>query len=166
MGLDVKRGHAWIAAAAIALAGLPGCATSDDPGDAEPDIGSMVVTIEEIAYTATQPAGGFGGSSAKVSAGNVPLKVEFFRPGGGRETAVNASDFEIRLAANNSGAPLPSPIEFERTGAFTGTLSGLEEDQELVVYFSLFHKTETHTEFGPYFLNIHWELPGGGDPQT
>lgn len=162
MGLDGKRGSVWTAIAAIALAGLPGCATSDDPGNTEPEIGSMVVEIEEVEYSATQTAGGFDGAIAEVSAGNVPLTVRFLRPDGDRETSITAEDFEVRLASSNGGAPLQPPIGFERTGAFTGTVSGLAEGMEVSIYFSLFHTSEVHTDFGPYFLIIRWPEPTGG----
>lgn len=164
MGLDVTRGSVWTAVAMIALAGLPGCATSDDPGEVEPNIGTMVVEIEDNRYTATQVAGGFGGAIAQVTTGNAPFTVIFNRPGGNRETLITATDFEVRVAANNSGAPFADPIEFERTGAFTGTISGLDEGDEVTVYFSLFHKTAVHTDFGPYFLIIRWPESDGGPP--
>lgn len=164
MGMDVQRASVWTAIAAVALAGLPGCATSDDPGDTEPNIGSMVVEIEDTEYSATQTAGGFGGAIAQVATGNAPFTVSFLRPGGSRETVVTATDFEVRVASNNSGGPFTDPIEFERTGAFTGTISGLDEGDEVTVYFSLFHKTELHTDFGPYFLIIRWPEEGGGPP--
>ncbi len=168
MRLDAKRGSVWTAIAAIALAGLPGCATSEDPGDAEPNIGSMVVEIDGVDYAATQTAGGFGGTVAAASTGIIPFTVTFFRPGGTRETAVTAADFEVRLASNNAGGGFADPIEFERTGAFTGTISGLEEGGEVTAYFSLYHNSELHTEFGPYFLIIRRSLPddggGGGNP--
>ena len=162
MGLDVTRGSVWTAIAAVALAGLPGCATSDDPGDTEPNIGSMVVEIDGTGYSATEATGGFGGAIAQAPNGIVPFTVSFLRPGGSRETVVTAADFEVRVAANNAGGPFADPIEFERTGAFTGTISGLEEGDDVTVYYSLYHKSELHSDFGPYFLIIRRPVPGGG----
>lgn len=162
MGLDVR--HVWTGVAALALVGLTGCNTSENNQRTEPDIGQMVVQIEGQDYVATQGAGGFGGVVAEIETGNAPFVVRFLRPGGGNETVITAADFEIRVAKNNSGAPLDDPIEFERTGAFTGTISGLNEGDEISVFFSLFHKTELHTDFGPYFLIIRWPESGGGGP--
>src|SRR5690606_37544629 len=107
---------------------------------------------------------GFGGVIAPVQTGNAPFTVTFLRPGGSRETLITATDFEVRVASNNSGAPFSDPIEFERTGAFTGTISGLDEGDEVTVYFSLCHKEEIHADFGPYFLIIRWPRTGGGPP--
>ncbi len=169
MGSDVTRGSLWTGIAALALASLAGCNTSENSGDTEPDIGSMVVRIDGNEFSATQTAGGFGGAIAPVSTGNAPFVVSFLRPGGGSETSITAADYEVRIASDNSGAPLPDPIEFERTGAFTGTISGLDEGDQISVYFSLYHKSELHTDFGPYFLIIRWPEPppdggGGGNP--
>lgn len=165
MGIDVRRGGLWTGMVAIALAGLAGCNTSENSGRTEPDIGQMVIRMEDTDYVASQSAGGFGGATAEVSTGNASFVASFLRPGGANETVITAADFEVRVASNNSGADFVDPIEFERTGAFTGTISGLEEGGQVTVYFSLFHKTELHTEFGPYFLVIRWPESGGGPPQ-
>lgn len=168
MGLDVKRGRAWTALAAMVLAGLPACATSENTEGDEPNAAFMVVEMDGTEYTATKANNGFSGVIAEVDAGNVPVVVRFLRQGGANETIITPDDFEFRVAGNNGGAPLPAPLGFERSGAFTGTLSGLAEGQEIDIYFSLFHKTELHTDFGPYFLRITWPLPddGGGPPQN
>ncbi len=163
MGLDVTRASLWTGIAAIALT-LPGCNTSENSNRTEPDVGRMVVRIEGNEFEATEVAGGFGGVVAEIETGNAPFVVSFLRPGGSNETVITATDFEVRVAKNNAGAPLDDPIEFERTGAFTGTISGLDEGDEVSVYFSLYHTTELHTDFGPYFLIIRWPESGGGPP--
>lgn len=162
MGVDVKRGSVGAILGAITLLGLAACNDSNGPDDAEPNIGSMVVEFEGTEYSATKALGGFGGTIAQVTSGNAPFTVDFRRPGGGKETVVTATEFEVRLASDNSGSGFPDPIEFERTGAFTGVISGLEEGGEVIIYFSLYHKTELHTEFGPYFLIVRRPVPGGG----
>ena len=160
MGLDVR--HVGTGIAALSMAVLPGCNSSENSDRTEPDIGQMVVRIEGQDYVATQAAGGFGGVVAQIATGNAPFVVSFLRPGGGNETVVTATDYEVRVAKNNAGADFDDPIEFERTGAFTGTISGLDEGDQISVYFSLYHKTELHTDFGPYFLIIRWPPAGGG----
>lgn len=164
---DWKLRRTWAAMAAMVLAGALGCATNDDPGDTDPVIGRMVITIDGTDYSATQTAGGFGGQVALTSSGIVNFSASFYRPDGTRETVITADDFEVRVAPDNSGSPFGAPIEFERSGAFTGLISGMEEGDELTAYFSLFDKTELNSDFGPYFLIIRFPPPdggGGGNP--
>jgi hypothetical protein len=57
-------------------------------------------------------------------------------------------DFEIRLESENAAR-----VTFTRTGAFTGTLTGLSAGAA-VVQVSLFHIEEGHNDFGPRPLAV------------
>lgn len=148
-------------AAASAVLAVGGCNTSEQ-GATEPLVDRMIITIGEQEFTATQGQGGFGGQQAVVQLGSFSFAAEFRRADGQLDPVVNAADFEVRVAGNNVGSPLPTPITFERTGAFTGTITGLADGQDVDVHFSLFHVEEAHTDFGPYFLTVTRNDGGGG----
>lgn len=152
---------------ALALVGaamiIGGCATGTDQEATEPLVDKMIIKIDELEFSATRDLGGFGGAIAVVPLGTFNFTASFYRRDGSRETVVTSDDFEVRVASDNSGSPLPTGITFERTGAFTGTITGLADAQELRVYFRLQHKSENHTDFGPYFLIVRrLEDTGGG----
>lgn len=153
---------------ALLSGALAGCTSGTDNTVFEPDVEKLVITVHgptgtaDLSYPATDATNGFAGATAQVPTGLINFEATFFRANGTREANVTSNDFEIRVASTLGGQPLSSGISFERTGPFTGIITGLEEDQTVTVYFSLYHLSQSHNDFGPYPLNLHRTVSGGG----
>ena len=146
------------------LAVIAGCNTGTEGGTFEPDLGSMVIKVDSTDYTIVKGPLGSGGQHAESKNASISISATFIRAAGGQELNITSSDFELRAAASVSGDPFPSSIHFNRTSAFAGTLDGLATGQEIQVYFSLYHKSQVHTDFGPYFLFIKRAADSTGPP--
>lgn len=163
MSWTIKSRAALLAVTVCGSVSLNACFTGSDEPLNEPLVARMVITIGELEYTATRETGGFGGQVAVVPLGSFNFVASFFTADGSRETVVTSDDFEVRVARDAAGSALPLPLTFERTGAFTGTITGLADGQEVSIYFRLHHKSLGHSDFGPYFLIVRrTENPGGG----
>jgi hypothetical protein len=154
-------------ASALLSGALAGCNSSTDAGGLEPDVSRMVITVGDVGspgkdFPATDATNGFAGATADVPLGLVHVSASFFRANGTRESNVTEGDFQLRAASSASGQPLPAGISFERSGAFSGSVTGLAEGQTVTIYFSLYHVSQEHTDFGPYPLNFHRTVSGGG----
>ncbi len=153
---------------ALLSGALAGCTSGTDNTEFEPDVQKLVITIHgqtgtaDVSYPATDATNGFAGATAQVPSGLVNFEATFLKANGTREANVTPSDFEIRAASSVDGQPLSGGISFERSGPFTGTITGLEENQTVTVYFSLYHLSQSHSDFGPYPLNLHRTAGGGG----
>lgn len=160
-----RAGKTW---GPLLLAGVlvaaSGCNTGTEGGGFEPDLGSMVIKVDNTDYTIVKGPLGSGGQHAESQNASISISATFIRATGGQELNITSSDFELRAAASVTGAPFPSSIHFNRTSAFAGTLDGLVTGQEIQVYFSLYHKSQAHTDFGPYFLFIKRADDNTGPP--
>lgn len=138
-------------AAVIAALALAACSDSTDPGDPEPEVAEMVVTIDGTAYTAG--ASGFGAQIASVGGDAVAVSAAFLNDEGDPDPAVTGADFQLSVAGNADGGPLPAGVTFTRTGAFTGTLT-VPEGETATIFLGLFHVEEEHDDFGPFPLSV------------
>jgi|GEM_PF-1840695 hypothetical protein len=162
---------ALLLASALVSGTLAGCKTGTDNNSFEPDINKLVITVLgqagtlDQSYPATDATNGFAGATAEVNDGFNRFEASFFKTDGTREANVTPGDFEIRVSSSIGGQQLPPGISFERTGPFTGTITGLQEDQTVTLFFSVYHLSQSHNDFGPYPLNFHRKVsapPGGG----
>jgi hypothetical protein len=155
------------------MALLASCESSTGNNVFEPDVAKMTITLSTTCsgsgteYSATEATNGFGGVSASVSTGLFCVRSTFFRPNGAMESSLPAQDFELRVSTSSSGVVMTPPLAFEPDGSrpLQGILSGLEPGEERTFYFSLFHTTQGHADFGPYPLKIRYVAPpppGGG----
>ncbi|HET7601388.1 MAG TPA: hypothetical protein VFK36_00120 [Gemmatimonadales bacterium] len=166
--------------ALFGVALLASCSTSTENSTFEPDITKMVITVSTTCastspgtdYVATEASNGFGGATANVSTGLFCVRGSFFKPSGAIESSLPAQDFELGVSTSSTIQVLSTPLAFEPNGSnpLEGILSGLEDGQEVTFYFSLYHKSQGHPDFGPYALKIHYSAPappggggGGGD---
>jgi hypothetical protein len=148
--------------AVLGAALASGCSSGTEAGSVEPDVAKMVLTVAGGSpYTATDPAG-FAGATAQVQLGLFTVSAAFFRANGSPETIVNSSDFELRVSNNAASQSCSPGLCFERTGAMKGSISRLEPGQSATFYFSLYHVSEGHTDFGPYPLTFQYVDAGGG----
>ncbi|HET7110098.1 MAG TPA: hypothetical protein VFI41_04435 [Gemmatimonadales bacterium] len=157
---------------------LASCSTGTESGSFEPDIASMTITVITQTgtvgtdYTATDAANGFGAAIATVPIGLFHVVGTFYRPNGSREPSLPPQDFALRVSTSSTNQVLPPGISFEQDPAtpLEGTIAGMEAGQELIFYFSLYHTSQGHPDFGPYALRIRYAAPpppggggGGGD---
>lgn len=153
---------------AIASGALAGCNTGTDNSVLEPDIHKLVITVHgesgvlDQSFPATAATNGFAGATAEVDLGLITFDATFFRTDGSREANVTSNDFEIRVSSSANGQVLPPGISFERSGAFSGRITGLQPDQTVALYFSVYHLSQGHDDFNPYPLNFHRAAGGGG----
>ncbi len=165
--------------ALFGVALLASCSTSTEGSVFEPDVVKMTLTLSPTCtgagtqYTATDAANGFGGATATVSTGLFCVRSAFFKPSGATESSLPATDFALRVSTSGTSQVLVTPLAFEPNAAkpLQGILSGLEDGQEVTFFFSLFHTSQGHPDFGPYALKIRYVAPpppgggggGGGD---
>jgi hypothetical protein len=161
--------------ALLGMALLASCSTSTEASTFEPDITKMTITVSTTCattsagtdYTATDAAHGFGGATANVSTGLFCVRGTFFKPSGAVEASLPAQDFELGVSTSSTSQVMSTPLAFEPNASkpLEGILSGLEDGQSVTFYFSLYHKSQGHPDFGPYALTIHYSAPappGGG----
>lgn len=121
----------------LMVTGVTAC--DDDPADVEeePEVQTirLVVGSQTINFIASQPA-------AFIARGAHNVSVSFLRANGSVDPVVNATDFEVQITAANT-----SIVTFTRTGAFTGTLTGVAAGST-TLKVCLFHKGEQHCETG------------------
>lgn len=155
-------------ASTLAIGAIAGCSTGTDNTTFEPDVGRMVITVITSSgtagtdYSATDAANGFSGATASVGVGLFTVQSSFYKPDGARISGLPPADFELRVSTSAVTQTLPPGISFERTGPLSGTITGMEEGQELSFYFSLYHVTMGHNEIGPYALKIQRTVSDGG----
>lgn len=164
-----------LGSAVLGVVLLAGCSTGTEDNGFEPDIAKMTITVitqtgtAGTDYSATKDANGFGGATATVPVGLFKVVGTFFKPNGARETSLPPQDFALRVSTNSTNQILPPGISFEQDPAtpLQGTIAGMEAGQQLSFYFSLYHTSQGHPDFGPYALKIHYVAPpppddGGG----
>jgi hypothetical protein len=152
---------------------LASCSTGTDNNVFEPSIDKMVITLSPTCtgsgtdYPATAETNGFAGVTADVGSSLFCVRSTFFKPSGARESSLPSQEFALRVSTSASTQVLTLPLAFEPTPSkpLQGMLSGLDEGEEVIFYFSLYHVSQGHSEIGPYALTIHRlapEPPGGG----
>lgn len=151
-----------------AVLGAGACKTGTDQGPYEPNLSAMTVTVDGVDYAGTKAAFGFGSQVAKSSKDVIPISVTFLTEHGGTDFNLATSDFALRVASDGTGTPLDgvNGLNWTPTGQYSGLLSGLDVGQQVQVYFSLYHNSQSHTDFGPYFLPVQRTAStgGGGGP--
>lgn len=170
MTYDLRR-----ISALFGMALLASCSTSTENNVFEPDIAKMTITLSATCastspgtdYTATPATNGFGGATANVSTGLFCVRGTFFKPSGAIEASLPAQDFALGVSTSATTQFLSTPLAFEPNASkpLEGIFSGLEDGQERTIYFSLYHTSQGHPDFGPYALKIHYSAPpppGGG----
>jgi hypothetical protein len=149
---QVLRRSLVLASLAIALAiGACGDETSETE---EPEIASMIVTLGASSYTAT--SGGFSSPTVTLATATTTVSVSFLRADASFDPVVGAPDFQVSVAGDADGGPLPARVTFERTSSFAGNLvvSGATPLAATPIYFSLRHVAEGHDDFGPFALTV------------
>jgi hypothetical protein len=125
------------AAAAVALAGFTAGCGDDDI--AEPDVQTIRLVVGANTYDID--AGAVVPVTIMIGRTANAVSATFLRPNGQPETLVNATEFELRLDG------LSNIATFTRTGAFTGTLTGVTVGTDTDVAVRLFHLEEMHADF-------------------
>lgn len=153
---------------------LASCSSGTDNNNVfEPSIDKMVITLSPTCtgsgtdYPATAETNGFAGATATVGSSLFCVRSTFFKPSGARESSLPAKEFALRVSTSASTQVLTLPLAFEPTPSkpLQGMLSGLDEGEDVILFFSLYHVSQGHTEIGPYPLKIHRTIdqpPGGG----
>ena len=153
--------------ALAAVLGAGACTKGTEQGPYEPSLSAMTVTVDGVDYTGTKANFGFGSQVAKSSKDVIPISVAFLTEHGSVDFNLSSPDFELRVASDATGTPLDgvNGLNWTPTGQYSGLLSGLDVGQQVQVYFSLYHKSQSHSDFGPYFLPVQRTAStGGGGP--
>jgi len=124
----------------VASLGL-GCGDDDDID--EPDVQTIRLVVGTGAAAATYNIDLSTPLAVPIVIGRTatPVTATFLRANGDVETLVTATEFELRFDGLN-----PAIATFARTGAFTGTLTGVAVGTDAVTV-QLFHTVEAHADF-------------------
>jgi hypothetical protein len=126
----------------VALA-FGACSNATDEG-AEPEVVMMRLTIGAQTITVSDNGTVTGGPIAITATGTVTVSAQFLRDDGTPDPLVTDALFQLNADPANAGI-----VTFSRTGAFTGTLTGVSAGST-TIEFSLFHISEGHEDFGPF----------------
>jgi hypothetical protein len=127
---------------AFSVAGL-GLGCGDDDDIDEPDVQTIRLVVGTGAAAVTYNIDLGTGLAAPIVITRTanPVVATFLRANGDVETLVSAAEFELRLDGLN-----PAIATFTRTGAFTGTLTGVAVGTDAVTV-QLYHTIEAHPDF-------------------
>jgi hypothetical protein len=139
--LSAPRFRQLIAVSTLVL-GLAACKDSTGPGEAEPEVATMRITLASGA-SATVNASGTVSGSLTIPAGTATgFTVEFLGASGAPDPLVTAAEFRASVTPATG-------ITFTRSGNFEGTLRG-DAAGTVTVRFGLLHIKENHNDFGPF----------------
>lgn len=139
-----RRGFAFVTLFA-AITFISAC--DDDPVEPE-DPADEIATIRLAIGAQTVDMTDSNSPSVTIPRQANAVAVTFLDAAGSTLPNSLFSDFEIRLVSENAAR-----LTFTRTGAFTGTLTGLSAGAA-VIQVSLFHLEEGHEDFGPRPLAV------------
>lgn len=130
---------------------------------------AMLARIGDVRVRATESAG-FGDTVVTIGKGGFILKVAFENAGLVAHSAVTDADYELRLAGDDSGAPLPSGVVYTPFDDFDGSIYWVAPGQRVEAWLGLWHKSAGHYDAGPYRLYIErqphsWTEPTGSQVQ-
>lgn len=149
-GISRIRSRLHVAPAVLALvcAGLT-AACGDDELD-EPQVQTIRLVVGTGASAVTYNIDRGTGLTGNIVIGRTatPVTATFLRANGQGEPLVTAAEFELRLEDLN-----PAIATFTRTGAFTGTLTGVAVGTDAVTV-QLYHTVDMHPDFGPRSVNL------------
>jgi hypothetical protein len=131
---------------AITVAGLTSACGDDDI--LEPDVQTIRLVISGVTAPIDIDAGATVSPTILITPGAHTVTATFLRANGDIEPLVTGTEFELRLENLN-----PAIATFTRTGAFTGTLTGLAVGSDEAT-IELFHLEELHPDFGPKGVTI------------
>ena len=134
-----------LAALALIAATAVACKESTDPGEDEPEVSSMRLTVGSSTVTVAEN-GAVTGGPLRISTTDQALSATFLRADGTPESLVTAAEFRLDVTGGTG-------ITFTRTGPFGGTLRGASAGT-VTVNFSLFHLIENHADFGPFPVSV------------
>ncbi len=142
-----------VAGSFIAALSIAACSDDTSPTE-EPSVTSMIVTVGANAYTAT--TAGFTAPAISLPTASTTVNVTFLRADQTFDPIVSAPDFQVIVAGDADGGPLPARVTFERTSSFAGSLviSGATPLAATPIYFGLRHVAAGHDDFGPFPLTV------------
>lgn len=126
---------------AAALLLVTACRESTDPGDPEPEVATMRLTVGTSTVNIAEN-GAVTGGPLRISTADQLLTASFLKADGTVESLVIPDVFELRLT-NLTG------VTFTRTGAFSGNIRGAAAGPT-TINAALFHLVEGHEDFGPF----------------
>jgi len=125
----------------LAMGAVTACSDTVEPEE-EPEVATMRLIFGNQTVNVNAATGAVTGGPVVIPVGNTTVRAEFFLSNGQPEPLVTASLFRLDVSPANTAL-----VTFARTGAFSGTLSGLVSGQSTAVTFELFHLEENHGEF-------------------
>ena len=131
-----------------------GACSDDTSPTEEPELASMIVTLGASSYTAT--TAGFSAATVTLPTASTTVGATFLRNDATFDPVVGAPDFQLSVAGDADGGPLPAGLTFQRTSSFAGNLvvSGAGPLAATQVYFGLRHVAGGHDDFGPFPLTV------------
>ena len=137
----------------VAALAVSGCSDDTSPTE-EPELASMILTLGADSYTAT--ANGFSAPTVTLADASTTVSVSFLRADASFDPVVGAPDFQLSVAGDADGGPLPARVTFQRTSSFAGNLvvSGATPLAATQIFFGLRHVAEGHDDFGPFAISV------------
>lgn len=117
------------------------CKESTDPGEEEPEVASVRLTVGASTVTVAEN-GAVTGGPLRITTADQPLSAVFLTADGSVESLVTSDEFRLDVAGGTG-------VTFTRTGPFAGTMRGTA-GTTTSVNVSLFHLIENHADFGPF----------------
>ncbi len=140
--------HAKRSALTLMLAGaLVACGDDTVEPEQEPDVATMRITVGTQTINVNAKTGAVTGGPLLLTRGTATtVSVQYLRSNGSADPLVTTADFRTDITPSSTAA-----LSFARTGAFTGTLTGIQAGSTSV-NVNLFHLGEGHAEFD-------WDIP-------
>jgi hypothetical protein len=134
-----------LAAALLLSANATACKESTDPGENEPEVASIRLTVGASTVTIAEN-GAVTGGPLRITTADQPLTASFLKADGSVESLVTSSEFRLDVTGGTG-------VTFARTGPFAGTIRGSAATTSTVTV-SLFHLIENHADFGPFTVPV------------
>jgi hypothetical protein len=121
------------------------CRESIDPGDPEPEVATIRLTVGGNAVTIAEN-GAVTGGPLRISTTDQTLTAEFLRADGSPELLVTSQTHRLDLTGGTN-------VTFTRASAFSGAIRGSAAGTT-TMQVSLFHLEENHPDFGPFPIQV------------
>lgn len=130
-----------VVAAVLLSAFATACKESTDPGEEEPEVASVRLTVGTSTVTVAEN-GAVTGGPLRLTTADQGLTATFLKADGSVESLVTSAEFRLDVTGGTG-------VTFTRTGAFAGNIRGTA-GTNTSVNVSLFHLIENHADFGPF----------------
>lgn len=118
------------------------CRESTDPGDPEPEVATIRLTVGANVVSIAEN-GAVTGGPLRITTTDQVLTADFLRADGTPDPLVTSVAHRLDLAAS-------AGITFTPTSAFMGSIRGATAGTTGTIQVSLFHVEEGHADLGPF----------------